>query len=254
MNASASLYEEYHRVDRFERFGEETFQGDKAMAAYPAARRVLDFGCGNGLAVRRMRAAGYEWEGVEVSAAAHQRHLQAPYFHLGDTTQFASRRFDMVYSTEVFEHIPEDQVDAVADDLCRIADKYLFMTISLRPSSDNNRYHCTLKSRAWWESKFVRNGFLVDRPVIDCFQRRTLKSTRQIFSKWTHLGPAAAAMASQPPYQLFGESQFWFFIFRREGIPPAPLPQPTQPWPRRKLTPLVRRWLQLDAWERVRAA
>lgn len=241
MSVMQALYDEYHDCCAFSNFGVGTFQGHRAVAAYPDARRVLDFGCGNGYAVRRMRQEGHEWYGIELSRTAYEQHLREPYFFHGTTEQFPDRHFDMVYSTEVMEHIPESDVESVVADICRIARKYIFMTISLRPSSDNNRYHCTLRPRSWWEAQFVAHEFVVDRQVVDCYQKRTLKSTRQILEKWAHLGPIPKAFAQNPPYALQGETQFWFFAFRRRGCERPVGLHPEQPWHRRRLVP----WLRL---------
>jgi hypothetical protein len=163
-----------------------------------------------------MRARGKEWFGIEISEAAYKKHLNAPFFFLGDLSQFADQSFDMIYSTEVLEHIPEPEVLEVISQLCRVA-RYAFMTISLRPSSDNNRYHCTLRPRDWWEGQFVARGFEVDHDVVSGFQRKSLKSTRRILRRWAGLGPFPKAFSENPPYELNGETQFWYFAFRRPG-------------------------------------
>src|SRR5437763_12513441 len=111
--STEQLYAEYHADCRFETFGSDTFLADKAAAAYSDAASVLDFGCGNGYAVRQMRARGGEWFGLEYSQTAFEKYLQGPWFFVGDTSQFADRQFEMVYSTEVLEHIPESQVEDV---------------------------------------------------------------------------------------------------------------------------------------------
>ena len=246
MTSHADLYHQYHETCPFADFGKNTFQGHRAMAAYSDAQSVLDFGCGNGYAVRVMRARGHDWMGVEYSATAFKKYLQEPFFRQGDTTQFPDRYFDMVYSTEVFEHVPEDDVEQVVADVCRVAAKYIFLTISLRPSSDDNRYHCTLRSRAWWESQFARHEFHADRSVIELFQPRTLKTTRQVMRRWAGFGPAAAEFCRNPPYELHGEKEFWYFAFRRRGVSGPPLPAPEQPWVRRKAIPILRRALRMD--------
>ena len=247
MNDTKELYHEYHENCPFEDFGQDSFQGDKAVAVFGDVQTSLDFGCGNGYAVRKMRSEGHAWFGLEYSKTAYERYLSESFFFLGNTSQFGDAQFDLVYSTEVLEHIPEDRIDRVIGDLCRIARKYIFMTISLRPSSDNNRYHCTLRPRDWWETRFMRYGFEVDRRVVDCFQPRTLKSTRAIFKKWAHFGPAAHKFAEHPPFRLFGEKQPWFFVFRRPDTSASRLPKPTVSWCRRKVIPLARRVLWIDA-------
>jgi 2-polyprenyl-3-methyl-5-hydroxy-6-metoxy-1,4-benzoquinol methylase len=241
--STIELYQQYHASERFENLGSDTFHGDKAIAAYPEATSVLDFGCGNGHAVRRMRGEGREWFGLEYSQAAFDKFLHEPWFYVGEPSQFDDRQFDMTYSTEVLEHIPEPEVEETIAQLCRVTARYFFLTISLRPSSDNNRYHCTLRPRSWWEERFCRHGWVVDQKVVRAFQKVTLRSTRKILSRWANLGPNCEAFAKNPPFELFGETQFWFFAFRRAHIPASAPPSPTVSFYRRQLVPRLRRVL-----------
>jgi SAM-dependent methyltransferase len=245
--STIALYQEYHARERFENLGADTFHGDKAIAAYPEATSVLDFGCGNGHAVKQMREQGREWYGLEYSQAAYDKFLHEPHFYVGEASQFDDHQFDMTYSTEVLEHIPEPQVNETIADLCRVTARYMFLTISLRPSSDNNRYHCTLRPRAWWEERFCRHGWEVDRKVVRAFQKVTLRSTRKILSRWSNLGPECAEFAKNPPYGLFGETQFWFFAFRRQYIPASAPPQPTVSFYRSRIVPVLRKSLGMPA-------
>ena len=75
---SESLYEVYHAACPFPHFGCDSFHADKAIAAYDDAKSVLDFGCGNGYAVKQMQSDGLNWIGVEVSQTAYEKHLQSP--------------------------------------------------------------------------------------------------------------------------------------------------------------------------------
>lgn len=245
--STVALYQEYHASERFENLGADTFHGDKAVAAYPEATSALDFGCGNGHAVRKMRAEGREWFGLEYSQAAYDKFLREPYFFVGEAAQFEDRQFDLLYSTEVLEHVPESEVNETIAQLCRVTARYMFLTISLRPSADNNRYHCTLRPRAWWEERFCRHGWVVDRKVVRAFQKTTLRSTRKILSRWSKLGPDCEAFAKNPPFELFGETQFWFFAFRREFIPASEPPKPTVSLYRRRVVPVLRKALGMPA-------
>jgi SAM-dependent methyltransferase len=241
------LYAEYHQNCPFENFGASTFLGKQAMIAYPDAGETLDFGCGNGIAVRQMRLEDEPWFGLEYSETAFEKYLSSyPFFYVGDTSQFPDRRFDMTYSTEVLEHIPAELIPEVVQEICRITARYIFMTISLRPSSDNNRYHCTLRPREWWERHFASNGFVRDDEVVRRFQKVTLRSTKAILSKWAHLGPDCLAFAQNPPYELHGETQFWFFAFRRAGVPAPARNLGRQPFVRRTIIPALRKLLRMD--------
>lgn len=241
--STIALYQEYHATERFKNLGQNTFHADKAVASYPDAASVLDFGCGNGYAVRKMRDAGHNWFGLEYSQAAYEKFLREPYFFVGEASQFEDQQFDMLYSTEVLEHIPEPEVEETIEHLCRVTARYMFLTISLRPSADNNRYHCTLRPRAWWEERFCRHGWTVDQKVVRAHQKVTLKSTRRILSRWARLGPDCAAFARNPLYELFGETQFWYFAFRRNHIPPPTTPPASVSLYRRRIVPVLRKVL-----------
>jgi SAM-dependent methyltransferase len=218
MSRLKEFYDAYHDHCPFGTCcGANTFHADRAATAYPLAARVLDFGCGSGYAVRRMRQRGREWFGLELSEAAYKQYLHEPYFYQGGLHQFPDSHFDMVYSTEVFEHIPEDEVDDVIEELARVIRSYAFLTISLRPSSNDNAYHCTLKPRTWWEGKFAARGFIRDDVVVKAYQEISTHTTSEILSRWSKLGPSCRAFAESPPYELFGERQFWYFAFYKQS-------------------------------------
>lgn len=243
MDPYVQLYEDYHLDNPFSDFGRNTFLGELAQHTYPNANTVLDFGCGNGFAVKKMRLGGSQWYGLEFSKAAYHRHLNGDHFYLDTTKQFKTRQFDLGYSTEVFEHIPESIVDETIEDFCRVIDKYLFLTISLRPSSDNNKYHCTLRPRLWWEEKFQAQGFTLDNQVICQYQKRTIKSTKGILESYATFGPDAKRFCDNPPYELNGEREPYFFMFHRNDIQPPPTPEPINTWVNRKGIPIIRKML-----------
>lgn len=64
--------------------------------------------------------------------------------------------FDLVLSTDVMEHIPEDTVDEVLEDLHRLG-KTVYIVISCieayakLPNGENA--HTTIKPQEWWENK-----------------------------------------------------------------------------------------------------
>ena len=235
------LYEDYHREGFLDSRGGNNFQGDKVLETWSNKISMLDFGCGTGYAVRRMRQLGLEsCFGIEYSEEAFEKYLHEPYFFQGTTQQFDDRSFDLIYSTEVFEHIPEEHVDEVVGDLCRVCSSWFFLTISLRPSSRNNAFHCTLRPRSWWEAVFKRHGFVVDRQVVSSYQRRTLRTTSEILSQWSRHGEFTSDFSASPPYSLAGETQPWIFVFRRKGLRATRVRQYRQSLKRRMLLPLLR--------------
>jgi SAM-dependent methyltransferase len=138
-------------------------------------RQIFDAGCGNGEVVAHLLRLGYEARGVELSAHAVSHGL----VNTGEVVQgsleklpFPDQSFDLVFSSEVLEHIPAERIPAVARELVRICRTRLFLTISLRPSSQNNAYHVTLRPRDWWENQFIQAGVHPNRQLVDCWQQR----------------------------------------------------------------------------------
>jgi 2-polyprenyl-3-methyl-5-hydroxy-6-metoxy-1,4-benzoquinol methylase len=75
----------------------------------PSNRRLLDFGCGAGGFLREARNAGFEVMGLELNRALarHVREaLDIPVFQgLVSDPAFADERFNVIVSSQVFEHL-----------------------------------------------------------------------------------------------------------------------------------------------------
>jgi len=86
---------------------------------FPALGRMLDLGCGVGAFLRRMREAGWETYGVEISKAAAESGRQTAGLNIFSGTlaqaQFPAEWFDYVRSNHSFEHIscPGETLDEV---------------------------------------------------------------------------------------------------------------------------------------------
>lgn len=83
----------------------------RQIKKYAPGRRFLDVGCNGGFMVEAAREHGFEACGVEVDgvsvAYAREHYPENQYFH-GLVEDFrADRGFDLIYSSEVIEHIPD---------------------------------------------------------------------------------------------------------------------------------------------------
>jgi hypothetical protein len=63
------------------------------------------------------------------------------------------------------EHVPEHLVDKVLADICRLANKAVFLNISTRPASkhlvDGSNAHATVKPAVWWQTKLDKLDKLI---------------------------------------------------------------------------------------------
>ena len=185
---------------------------------------ILDAGCGQGDVIKYLLKNGYDCKGVEISDfIVKQKSLEL--FNRGiikisslENIPFDDNSFDIVFSSDVLEHIPEEKIDIVISELCRVAKYDLFLTINLRPSSENNKYHITLKSREWWEDKFEKNNVQINHLLITKLQKRVKNlNIKEIME----LGPTKNILGEiqwfidNPPYDLKGELEPWYFIFKK---------------------------------------
>lgn len=115
LHKEASRYLEYARLQ---------------LGLTPDGMKVLDYGCGEGDAIRGLRERGYQVSGVDIDAGelekgrAHLRRLgiDGDPFSLVDPanghTSHPNGAFDFVFSQQVFEHV--EHLELVAAELSRV--------------------------------------------------------------------------------------------------------------------------------------
>ena len=183
---------------------------------------VLDAGCGQGAVVRDFLKNGYDAVGIDISDwavnAQNQKLADQGRMFVGSLDQlpFPDNSFDLVFSSDVLEHIPENRIPTVASEIVRVCKKHIFLSISLRPSSQNNKFHITLKPREWWEQQFLVAGAVKNDELRNKLQKLAAgASVEEIIRQ----GPArfiADEMQwffDEPPYDFNGELEPWLFTF-----------------------------------------
>lgn len=118
---------------------------------------VLDFGCGPGHCVRRFLEAGKLAVGVDVSKVAIDHCPETcVLISEGRRLDWPDRSFDLVFASDVLEHLPEDQAVAMVADLERLTRRWLVASICFRPSEclPELQWHATIQPREWWEARF----------------------------------------------------------------------------------------------------
>jgi len=102
-------------------------------------KSILDFGCGKGMACSSVASDNltvYSYDPV------------TSLITLPD-------KVDLVYSSDVLEHIEPDQLSNVIGNLYNIADKYQYHLIACHPAkkslSDGRNAHLIIESPAWWK-------------------------------------------------------------------------------------------------------
>ena len=164
------------------------------------ARRILDAGAGNGIVANRLQALGLDVMAVDHSQAAMAR-VETPKIvgDIGDLP-FDDDEFDLVLSSEVLEHLPEEVFAAARVELGRVARRWILVTV---PNSEDLYCSgvvcpaCRSRSSPWrhmrsFEPADVEElipGFrAVDTqtfgPIVERRRRLETVVTRELLDRW----------------------------------------------------------------------
>ncbi len=160
----ARWYEEYW--SREDRWGSHSFEDADELSnqilSTCGAGRTLDVGCGMGLLVRTLLRRGVDARGVDIAQAPVEEanRLAPERFSVASILDlpFEDGAFATVVSTDVLEHIAEEDVDRAITELARVCSGACFVRIATTPDRDR-RWHLTIRDRAWWLERFLSSGF-----------------------------------------------------------------------------------------------
>lgn len=115
------------------------------------AKTLLDYGCGGGDAWRSThkmhKDMGLRWFDVTLYDPAFPEHDEPP---MG--------MYDGVLCSDVLEHVPEADVDALIATLFKHARKFVWASVCCRPAKklfpDGTNMHVTLHPLQWWIDTF----------------------------------------------------------------------------------------------------
>jgi 2-polyprenyl-3-methyl-5-hydroxy-6-metoxy-1,4-benzoquinol methylase len=140
------------RPDGYGGKGDKWADGVMGLIAQFKASSVLDYGCGQGALVRRLRARAPGVRFAEYDpAVAAKNYLPS----------FA----DLVVCTDVLEHIEPDRLTTVLQHLDMLARTAIFVVVATRPSNktlpDGRNAHLIIESAEWWAETCLAHGFTV---------------------------------------------------------------------------------------------
>ncbi len=132
----------------------------KRYVPLPAA--LYEMGAAMGYFIRQAREAGYEAHGIDISPYAVHRVLPGikPYVILGNAlnSPYGASSADIVATWEFLEHVPEDELPAMLDEIERVLKPtgWVWSRIGM---DDSDATHVTIKPREWWEAQFEFRGW-----------------------------------------------------------------------------------------------
>lgn len=102
---------------------------------------ILDAGCGNGTVTNKL-AKDWNVVGCDLSESA-VRHVQAPAL-VADLScvPFADRHFDLVLSSDVIEHLPDEIYAQALSEIARVSSRYILIAVPYRETLQAAEVHC----------------------------------------------------------------------------------------------------------------
>jgi len=129
-----------------------------ALARRFEAGSMLDYGCGGGTLVERLRMMPHAGLRLAEYDPAIRGKDSPPSFA------------DLVIITDVLEHIEPERLKGVLAHLRALARKAVFFVVALDEANkvlaDGRNAHLILESPAWWEARIVEAGFTL-QPLED---------------------------------------------------------------------------------------
>ncbi len=124
-------------------------------------KTVLDIGCAYGLLVESLRDRNCEAFGIDVSdyALSKAREDIVKYLSVETILRPLDKKFDLIVTIEVIEHIKEDDCETAIRNMCAAADSVLLATT---PDDFDDPTHFNVQPPVYWVRQFAKFGFAPD--------------------------------------------------------------------------------------------
>lgn len=131
---------------------------------------VLEIGCARGYILKRLEDAGIPVCGLEVSKHCYGTRV-VKHVHKHDLTKFPwpvkDKEYDLCFSIATLEHIPEDKIPELAQELERVSKRGLHGVDFGDKDDGFDKTHCTMHDKAWWEARLPKGHEVVSKEDLE---------------------------------------------------------------------------------------
>ena len=203
-NKREKLEQRYHASEMWQDYDKSGIIRDKVNHVRDYipddVESILDIGCGNGIITNEL-AEHYHICGVDISAEALKQVKAETLQASADSIPVRDRSWDMVFSSEMLEHLPDDVLERTIHEITRITRKYVFITVPnrellearwIRCPKCGNTFHIyghlhsftpeAISRKIGPEFRLIRQG--VHGPISRDFQPFLLKIKQNIANQW----------------------------------------------------------------------
>ncbi len=136
---------------------------ERILARQPES--VLELGCARAYTLRRLQDRGVKTQGMDVSLHCYLTRACEP-FTVWDAIKtpwpYGNKEFDLCFSSSFLEHIPEDLLWKVKEELQRVSKRGLH-AVDPRPRDGFDKTRVTIKDIDWWIKHLPVNHEVVDK-------------------------------------------------------------------------------------------
>ena len=131
---------------------------------------ILVVGSGNGYELVLFGKKGHDVIGLDIYVPEVGYVKDRSVIGSACNIPFADKQFELVYCTEMLEHVNPKDTGSILAEFKRVASEF-YITIATRGDYPFNS-HINIHSPRWWHREFVKHGFTIshitDRPSVVC--------------------------------------------------------------------------------------
>jgi SAM-dependent methyltransferase len=142
------------------------------------AKSMLDIGCAYGW-MQKLYPAEIAY-GVDYSPYSMIKRVTNNYLRTSAThIPFKANTFDLIISTETFEHLTDNQLDDVFNEITRVGKKWLYLTTQEPIENEPNEDHINCKEREEWIDLAKEYGWKYNASIVRYIQRSRIAQIYQ---------------------------------------------------------------------------